>query len=216
MKFSTQYWYCNVIKMKLFLLVKYQYCMMAITHLQKLEYLRNKKAKLLVQAKESLEQLEDEVRAVEIKIELEKDRLYLEKQKHLALVEMLMDILQSCPYGRIANIPYDSFPNIIQQLQNEITDDIFTAVLASREFEYYINFFKYIPLTRITPDQLSFFVPTDDSVEDQKRACRLGMILLGVFKDIGSYPFKQDETSQFFYKMIKDNDDMVRRIVSNI
>jgi hypothetical protein len=190
--------------------------MMAITRLQKLEYLRNKKAKLLVEAKESLEQLEDEVRAVEIKIELEKDRLYLEKQKHLALVEMLMDILQSGPYGRIANIPYDSFSNIIQQLQNEITDDIFTAVLASREFEYYINFFKYIPLTRITPDQLSFFVPTDDSVEDQKRACRLGMILLGVFKDIGSYPFKQDETSQFFYKMIKDNDDMVRRIVSNI
>ena len=105
-----------------------------------------------------------------------------------------------------------SFANLIHFLQvhDEITEEIVTAVLATREFEYYYTFFTYVPLSRITPEQLSFFVPIVDSVEEQKSACRLGMILLGIFKDLGSYAFRQDETSQYFYKNIKENVAMVR------
>jgi hypothetical protein len=90
------------------------------------------------------------------------------------------------------------------ELISPINEILFHTALTTRDEWIIRMFMNYVPITRITPEQLKFFTPIDNSPEEKKRAYQLSLILIEY-----NYPFGQDDTSMWFYNLMMENKEDV-------
>ncbi len=86
-------------------------------------------------------------------------------------------------------------------LSSQIDDVLFHAALETRHEIIIRLFLTRVPVSRIKPDQLEFFIPFDSSKKGRDDARALGNILFE-----HKYRFQTDETSQSFFNVIMKND----------
>jgi len=109
--------------------------------------------------------------------------------------------LMQCFHELLDGVRFE--PGHIQRLLEEceeLSDDLFHMALSTRNTVVLRLVLNPASVQRISPEQLEFFTPYDDSMVDSHNAYELSTLL---FKH--GYVFGDDETSTWFHEAILEN-----------
>ena len=150
--------------------------------------------KKLKEKEVELDNVQKECKELQIKIIVENNNVSSLEKNYKKVTDIVNKIVYNRNFISGIDMVTELLPSVI------IDDELFHIALSTRNEIIIKLFLTYVSVDSITPEQLEFFVPYDDSKYEIKLARDLSTILFEK-----EYTFGSDDTSQWFHTIIINN-----------